>query len=113
LHGILRIIAVQLWSRDDATNQIFRQLMSRLSVANVSILELDILTQGHAYGELVLHLLMICRGAQRLKMKLLRDVIILPIYLPDDMHFELIFSSHILDIRRLSSPNYTFYFKFL
>ncbi|RCV13047.1 hypothetical protein SETIT_2G315200v2 [Setaria italica] len=51
----------------------FRQLMSRLPVANVSILELNILTRGHAYGELALHLLMICSTAQRLEMKL-RDV---------------------------------------
>ncbi|RCV13048.1 hypothetical protein SETIT_2G315300v2 [Setaria italica] len=53
----------------DATRS-FRQHMSQLPVANFSILELDILTRGHAYGGVVLDLLMICSTVQSLKMKL-------------------------------------------
>ncbi|CAL5086713.1 unnamed protein product [Urochloa decumbens] len=48
----------------------FRQLMSQLPVAKFSVLELDISTRGHSYGEVVLHLLMICSTAQRLKIEL-------------------------------------------
>ncbi|CAN6225528.1 unnamed protein product [Urochloa humidicola] len=49
----------------------FKQLMSQLPVAKSSVLDLDISTRGHAYGEVVLHLLMICSTAQRLKLDLL------------------------------------------
>lgn len=54
----------------------FAQMFAQLPVTAFSVMELDLKTEGHAFGPLMLHLLGIRPDIQRLKVVLARNKVI-------------------------------------